>query len=69
MSQHDTGDQDGAVSEGGSGKVNVEAALGGADSVPDTPDSNDRGEGDSRASNVPGREREADGDLGVDGEE
>ena len=39
---HDAGEgQDGtAVSEGGSGALNPDTGLGGADSVPDTPDVN-----------------------------
>ncbi len=33
-------DEGTAVSEGGSGSLNADTALGGADSVPDTPDVN-----------------------------
>ncbi|MDO5740292.1 MAG: hypothetical protein Q4P07_09100 [Ornithinimicrobium sp.] len=66
---HEKNEQAGTLSEGGSSMVNAEAAQGGADSVPDTPDGNERGASDSRASNVPGKQRRADGDLGVDGEE
>jgi hypothetical protein len=43
-----------AVSEGGSGALNSETALGGADSVPDTPDINDTGEGDAVDTSEPG---------------
>ncbi|SOC51450.1 hypothetical protein [Ornithinimicrobium cerasi] len=52
MNHHDDGQQhehegDGTtVSEGGSGALNADTALGGADAVPDTPDINDTGEGD-----------------------
>lgn len=38
--------EDGQLSEGGSGTLNADASLGGADAVPDTPDVNDTGEGD-----------------------
>lgn len=65
--QQQTQAQDGgsAVSEGGSGALNSESSLGGADSVPDTPDTNDTSEGAEGTRNVPGRDRVADGDLGV----
>lgn len=66
--EHGSGEDQGqspAVSEGGSGALNAESSLGGADSVPDTPDTNDTSEGAERTRNVPGRERSADGDLGV----
>ena len=46
------GDQDGTVSEAGSSALNPETALGGADSVPDTPDVNDPDEGGSTDVNV-----------------
>jgi hypothetical protein len=36
----DTDEQEGQVSEAGSGSPDGEAAMGGADSVPDTPDNN-----------------------------
>ncbi|MCE0487811.1 hypothetical protein [Ornithinimicrobium sediminis] len=36
----DTDEQEGQVSEAGSGAPDSEAAMGGADSVPDTPDNN-----------------------------
>lgn len=48
--------RDGTVSEAGSGSLNPETALGGADSVPDTPDVNDALEGGSRDLNEPGDE-------------
>ncbi len=35
-----TGSEGGTVSEGGSGGLNADTSLGGADSVPDTPDVN-----------------------------
>lgn len=40
-------DGGGTVSEGGSGSLNAQSGLGGADNVPDTPDVNDTGEGDA----------------------
>jgi hypothetical protein len=51
MSHHDDQQgkdhpEGGTVSEGGSGTLNADAALGGADAVPDTPDINDTGEAD-----------------------
>lgn len=49
-SDHD--DEGGTLSEGGSGALNPDTALGGADSVPDTPDVNDSGEGDAQDANV-----------------
>jgi hypothetical protein len=57
MSQHpddsdQQGDQEGTVSEAGSSALNAETALGGADSVPDTPDVNDSEEGGSTDVNV-----------------
>jgi len=59
MSQHpddsdQQGDEDGTVSEAGSSTLNAETALGGADSVPDTPDVNDSEEGGSTDLNEPG---------------
>jgi hypothetical protein len=59
--EHDAaGDgQDGTLSEGGSGSLNADTALGGADSVPDTPDVNDTGEADSIDTSEPGPEADA----------
>ena len=53
MTHHDDGstgdnqpkDRGGTVSEAGSGSLNPDTSLGGADSVPDTPDVNDSLEG------------------------
>lgn len=45
-------DEGGTVSEAGSGALNAETALGGADSVPDTPDVNDSGEHGAHDVNV-----------------
>lgn len=45
--QDGTDQAGGQVSESGSSSLNAETALGGADSVPDTPDVNDTGEGDA----------------------
>ncbi len=50
--------EEGAVSEAGSSALNAETALGGADSVPDTPDVNDPVEGGSTDLNEPGDESE-----------
>ena len=56
---HIEGTEEGAaVSEGGSGALNAETALGGADSVPDTPDINDTGEGDAVDTSEPGMEED-----------
>ena len=49
-------EESGAVSEAGSSALNPETALGGADSVPDTPDVNDPVEGGSTDLNEPGQE-------------
>ena len=49
---HDT-DQGGTVSEGGSGALNRETADGGADAVPETPDTNDTGSDDATAEDDP----------------
>lgn len=47
QNKHGDEHEDGAsVSEGGSGALNADTALGGADAVPDTPDINDTGEAD-----------------------
>lgn len=46
--QRDT-EQGGTVSEGGSGALNQETAQGGADAVPETPDTNDTGGDDASA--------------------
>jgi hypothetical protein len=51
--------QDGTLSEGGSGSLNADTALGGADSVPDTPDVNDTGEADGIDTSEPGPEADA----------
>lgn len=48
--QHD--DEGGTVSEAGSGAPSPETSLGGADSVPDTPDVNDPLEGGGKDVNV-----------------
>ena len=48
----DTGSAGGTVSEAGSSSLNPDAALGGADSVPDTPDVNDSGEHGAHDVNV-----------------
>ena len=45
---HDS-DQGGTVSEGGSGSLNEETIRGGADAVPETPDTNDTGPDDATA--------------------
>ncbi|KGN40276.1 hypothetical protein [Knoellia aerolata] len=45
-------DEGGTVSEAGSGALNLDTALGGADSVPDTPDVNDSGEHGAHDVNV-----------------
>lgn len=42
-------EQGGTVSEGGSGALNQETAQGGADAVPETPDTNDTGGDDASA--------------------
>ena len=42
-------DQGGTVSEGGSGSLNEETIRGGADAVPETPDTNDSGPDDATA--------------------
>ncbi|WP_298891380.1 hypothetical protein [uncultured Serinicoccus sp.] len=42
-------DQGGTVSEGGSGSLNEETIRGGADAVPETPDTNDTGPDDATA--------------------
>jgi hypothetical protein len=61
---HDSSDtvdptlEEGAVSEAGSSALNPETALGGADSVPDTPDVNDPVDGGSTDLNEPGDETE-----------
>ncbi|MEO6021456.1 MAG: hypothetical protein ABIP45_14525 [Knoellia sp.] len=56
MSQHPDGsdsdndsqvDDEGTISEAGSSSLNLETSLGGADSVPDTPDVNDPDDGGS----------------------
>ncbi|KRE42421.1 hypothetical protein [Knoellia sp. Soil729] len=52
-------DHEGTVSEAGSGALNPETALGGADSVPDTPDVNDPDHGGSTDLNEPGDESES----------
>lgn len=49
-SDHDDGG--GTLSEGGSGALNADTALGGADSVPDTPDVNDSDDGSAQEANV-----------------
>jgi hypothetical protein len=61
MSHHEDhsdshGDHEGTVSEAGSAALNAETALGGADSVPDTPDVNDPDHGGSTSLNEPGDE-------------
>lgn len=48
----------GQISEGGSGTANVDASLGGADAVPDTPDVNDTGEGNAVDTSEQGDETE-----------
>ena len=52
-------DHEGTISEGGSSALNPETALGGADSVPDTPDVNDPDHGGSTDLNEPGDESES----------
>ncbi|WP_151524032.1 hypothetical protein [Serinicoccus kebangsaanensis] len=60
-----TDSNDGTVSEGGSGALNSETAHGGADAVPETPDTNDTGPDDASAEDSsagdPSAEDEADG--------
>lgn len=56
---HQGGGQDGTVSEAGSGSLNPDTALGGADSVPDTPDVNDDLDGGGRDLNVDGADEHA----------
>lgn len=50
--QHDDEGDSGTVSEAGSSSLNPDTALGGADSVPDTPDVNDSGEHGAHDVNV-----------------
>ena len=45
----DNSDQGGTLSEGGSGSLNDETIRGGADAVPETPDTNDTGADDATA--------------------
>jgi len=59
-SEHEpTDDQAGTVSEAGSSSLNPDAALGGADGVPDTPDVNDELEGERTDASVDGSGDEA----------
>ena len=59
-SEHEsTDDQGGTVSEAGSSSLNPDAALGGADGVPDTPDVNDRLDGGRTDASVAGSGDEA----------
>ena len=62
-----TDDQGGTVSESGSSSLNPEAALGGADGVPDTPDVNDELDGGRTDASVAGAgdEAGASGETGV----
>lgn len=57
----------GTVSEAGSSSLNPDAALGGADSVPDTPDVNDELDGERTDASVAGSgdEAGASGETGV----
>ncbi|OLT16293.1 hypothetical protein BJF80_06815 [Serinicoccus sp. CUA-874] len=56
---HDS-DQGGTVSEGGSGSLNEETIRGGADAVPETPDTNDTGPDDATAEDKHGDKAEGD---------
>ena len=59
-SEHETtDDQGGTVSEAGSSSLNPDAALGGADGVPDTPDVNDELDGGRTDASVAGSGDEA----------
>ena len=59
---HDS-DQGGTVSEGGSGSLNEETIRGGADAVPETPDTNDSGPDDATAED---KHHDEDGDAATD---